>query len=199
MALAHAGRSHLGGLANHGMSDAERSRLGADGEEDTLRVLGSQIYLAGWVVHVSLLWALKAAMCSFCSRLARNLGASREPIYAGFTFLYITWIVTFLSIMLSCRPLSRNWQISPDPGNSCQPAVAKIDLLVATVLDELTNAYLLCIMVLILPHMRLSLLKMLELTAVSMCGVLVMAAGILRCVLTLTVGALGVSCLVASS
>ncbi|KAH6984093.1 hypothetical protein EDB80DRAFT_625118 [Ilyonectria destructans] len=186
MALAHAGRSHLGGLANHGMSDAERSRLGADGEEDTLRVLGSQIYLAGWVVHVSLLWALKAAMCSFCSRLARNLGASREPIYAGFTFLYITWIVTFLSIMLSCRPLSRNWQISPDPGNSCQPAVAKIDLLVATVLDELTNAYLLCIMVLILPHMRLSLLKMLELTAVSMCGALVMAAGILRCVLTLT-------------
>ncbi|KAH7132974.1 hypothetical protein EDB81DRAFT_659697 [Dactylonectria macrodidyma] len=192
IALAHAARSHLGGLANHGMSDAERARLGASGEEHTLRVLGSQIYLAGWVVHVSLLWTLKAAMCSFCSRLARNLGACREPIYAGFALLYVTWIATFLSIMLSCRPLSRNWQISPDPGNSCQPAVAKIDLLVTTVLDELTNAYLLSIIVLMLPHMRLSLLKKLELITVSVCGAFVMTAGILRCVLAMTSSSIGI-------
>lgn len=98
--------------------------------------------------------------------------------------------------MLSCRPLSKSWQINPDPGNSCQPAVAKIDLLVTTILDVLTNA---CIMVLILLHMRLCLLKKLELTAASMCGTLVMAAGILRCVLALKVSALGVSCLVASA
>ncbi|KAL6402772.1 hypothetical protein AUP68_13969 [Ilyonectria robusta] len=116
MALAHAARSHLGGLANHGMSNSERARLGASSEEHMVRVLGSQIYLAGWIVHVCLLWTLKAAMCSFYLRLARNLGTCREPIYAGFAFVFVTWIATFLSIMLSCRPLSRSWQISPDPG-----------------------------------------------------------------------------------
>lgn len=83
--------------------------------------------------------------------------------------------------------------------DSCQPAVSRIDFLVGTVLNELTNAYLLYIVVLMLPHMRLSLLKRLELTAISMCGALVMTAGILRCAFTLTVGALGVSSLAAGA
>ncbi|KAH6980549.1 hypothetical protein EDB80DRAFT_826055 [Ilyonectria destructans] len=186
MALAYAVRSHLGGLANHGMSDTERARLGAGSEEHELRVLGSQIYLAEWVVHVSLLWMLKAAACTHCLRLARDLGTYREPAYAGLAFVFITWIVAFLCVMLGCRPLSRSRQISPDPGNNCQPAVSKIDLLATTVLNELTNDYRPCIVLLMLPYMRLSSLKKLEFAAVSVCGALVMAAGILRCALTLT-------------
>lgn len=43
------------------MSNVERAGIETSGEEHTLRVLGSQIYLAEWVVHFSLLWALKAA------------------------------------------------------------------------------------------------------------------------------------------
>ncbi|KAH6956037.1 hypothetical protein BKA56DRAFT_681189 [Ilyonectria sp. MPI-CAGE-AT-0026] len=174
MALAYAVRSHLGGLANHGS------------EEHELQVLGSQIYLAEWVVHVSLLRMLKAAACTHCLRLARDLGTYREPAYAGLAFVFITWIVAFLSVMLGCRPLSRSRQISPDPGNNCQPAVSKIDLLATTVLNELTNDYLPCIVLLMLPYMRLSSLKKLEFAAVSVCGAFVMAAGILRCALTLT-------------
>ncbi|KAH6984122.1 hypothetical protein EDB80DRAFT_768118 [Ilyonectria destructans] len=176
-ALAYAVRSHLGGLANHSMSDTERARLGAGSEEHELRVLGSQIYLAEWVVHVSLLWMLKATACTHCLRLARDLGTYREPAYAGLAFVFITWIVAFLSVMLGRRPPSRSRQISPDPGNRS---------FATTVLNELTNDYLPCIVLLMLPYMRLSSLKKLEFAAVSVCGAFVMAAGILRCALTLT-------------
>ncbi len=41
----------------------------------------------------------------------------RKRIYAGFVIITATWIAVILSILLGCRPLSKNWQIYPDPGS----------------------------------------------------------------------------------
>lgn len=38
-------------------------------------------------------------------------------IYAGFIVIFFTWLTVLFSILFSCFPLQKNWQIYPDPGS----------------------------------------------------------------------------------
>ncbi|KAL0257103.1 hypothetical protein SLS55_007913 [Diplodia seriata] len=101
----------------------------------------------------------------------------------GYVLVAITYIATELSILLGCRPFSANWQIYPDPGNHCQPAVSKIDLYVTVVLNVVTDAYLMSIPMPMLWKANLEIKRKLSLILVFGGGVFVMMAGILRCAL----------------
>ena len=97
-------------------------------------VVGSKIQIAGWSSYGVLLWALKAAMCTFFLRLTvgslpppacwppclhqckDGLEGYRRRIYIGFGFIGATWLAVTLNLFLSCRPLYKMWQIFPDPG-----------------------------------------------------------------------------------
>ncbi len=103
------------------MTDAERAALSPDSEEYMLRVNGSKTQVAGWSTYTFLLWILKASMCTFYLRLTDGLNYHMR-IYVGFGLITTTWVAVLLSILLGCRPLSKNWQIYPDPG-SMFPAI----------------------------------------------------------------------------
>ncbi|KAF7551247.1 hypothetical protein G7Z17_g5183 [Cylindrodendrum hubeiense] len=144
-ALAYSVGAYWHGLANNAMTDAAREALDSSSQEYTLRVNGSKTQIAGWTVYITLLWTLKAAMCAFYLRLTEGLGNYRPRISAGFVLILVTWIAVLLSILFGCHPLHKYWQINPDPGNLCQPAVSKINLFVTLVLNGVTDFYLLSI------------------------------------------------------
>ncbi|KAL2169069.1 hypothetical protein VTG60DRAFT_6491 [Thermothelomyces hinnuleus] len=170
------------GLANNAMTDEQRYLLDPDSEEYQWRVNGSKTQVAGWSTYTFLLWVIKAAMCSFYLRLTEGLGFEKR-IYAGFVLIFATWLAVLLSILLGCQPFQMNWQIYPDPGNACQPAISKIDIFVTVVLNVVTDIYLMSIPIPLLWKSSLRPLKKAGLMLLFSGGIFVTAAGILRCVL----------------
>ncbi|KAL2267178.1 hypothetical protein VTJ83DRAFT_4455 [Remersonia thermophila] len=170
------------GLANNGMTDEQRRSLNPSSEEYRLRVNGSKTQIAGWSTYTLLLWVIKAAMCAFYLRLMDGLGYEKR-VYFGLVAVTTTWIAVILSIMLGCRPFEKNWQIYPDPGNACQPAISKIDIFVTVVLNVLTDIYLMSIPIPMLLASSLRPLKKAGLCLLFSGGIFVTVAAILRSVL----------------
>lgn len=69
----------------------------------------------------------------------------RRRIHIAYAMIGATYIAVICSILFGCFPMHKNWQIYPDPGNYCQPAVSHIDVYVTVVLNVLTDVYLICI------------------------------------------------------
>ncbi|KAM7195512.1 hypothetical protein V8F33_006682 [Rhypophila sp. PSN 637] len=141
--------------------------------------------VAGWSTYTLLLWIIKAAMCTFYLRLTEAL-EFRTRIYVGFGLIAVTWLAVLLSILLSCIPLHKNWHIYPNPGNFCQLAISRIDIFVTVVLNVLTDLYLLTIPIPMLWKAALRPAKKAGLILLFSGGLFVTMAGILRCVLILT-------------
>ncbi|KAJ5734948.1 uncharacterized protein N7483_000073 [Penicillium malachiteum] len=179
------------GLANNAMTDKERETLSPDSKEYHLRVGGSKTQVTGWSLYTLLLWLLKTCMAIFYSRLTAGLINMRLRIHIAYVLIAVSYVATICSILFGCRPLSKNWQINPDPGNHCQPAVSKIDIYVTVVLNVATDIYLISIPAPMLFKARLHWREKLELLILFSGGLFVMMCGILRCVLILTAGANG--------
>ncbi|KAJ5213780.1 hypothetical protein N7449_000949 [Penicillium cf. viridicatum] len=179
------------GLANNSMTDEQRKKLLPDSEEYRLRVGGSKVQVAGWSLYTLLLWLLKTCMAIFYSRLTAGLVNMRIRIHLAYVLIAITYIATICSILFGCHPMEKNWQIDPNPGNYCQPAVSKIDIYVTVVLNVATDLYLISIPAPMLVKARLKWREKLGLLVLFSGGLFVMMAGILRCVLILTAGANG--------
>ncbi|KJR88211.1 uncharacterized protein SPSK_07260 [Sporothrix schenckii 1099-18] len=184
-ALAYTVGAYWHGMANSGMTDAERAALSPDSEEYRMRINGSKTQVAGWSTYTLLLWLLKASMCTFYLRLTEGLNYHRR-IYAGFVLIFTTWVAVLLSILLGCRPLSKNWQIYPDPGNHCQPAISRIDIFVTVVLNVATDIYLMSIPLPMLWKANLRPAKKIGLMVLFSGGIFVTTAAILRCILIIT-------------
>ncbi|KAJ5012188.1 hypothetical protein K4K57_004626 [Colletotrichum sp. SAR 10_99] len=171
-ALAYSVGAYWQGLANNGMTDEQRRNLDPNSEEYRISCL--------------VLWPAKAAMCTFFLRLTEGLHNFQKRIYGGFALIVITWLTVFFSIIFSCFPTHKNWQIYPDPGNTCQPAISKVNILVTVVLNVLTDLYLMSIPIPMLWFSKLPLRKKLGLIVLFSGGIFVTMAGILRCVLIIS-------------
>ncbi|KAF7543930.1 hypothetical protein G7046_g9902 [Stylonectria norvegica] len=185
-ALAYSVGAYWHGLANSGMTDEQRRTLDPASEEFRLRVNGSKTQIAGWSTYTFLLWVLKAAMCAFYLRLTEGLDNYRPRIFVGFGLIVVTWLTVLFSILFGCNSFKKNWQIDPDPGNFCQPAISRIDIFVTVVLNACTDLYLLSIPLPMLWSARIPLPKKIGLITLFSGGIFVTMAGILRCVLIIT-------------
>ncbi|KAL2796013.1 hypothetical protein BJX66DRAFT_350286 [Aspergillus keveii] len=179
------------GLANNTMTPAQRAELDPLSQEYAWRVGGSKTQVVGWSLYTTLLWLLKACMAVFYSRLTAGLINMHLRVKIAYALIGATYIAVICSILFGCHPIQKNWQINPDPGNYCQPAVSKIDVYVTVTLNVATDVYLISIPTPILFKARLPLREKLELLILFSGGIFVMAAGILRCVLIVTAGANG--------
>ncbi|KAI4202652.1 MAG: hypothetical protein LQ350_002445 [Teloschistes chrysophthalmus] len=180
------------GLANNSMTDEQRRTLSPDSPEYGLRVGGSKLQLIGWSLYTLLLWLLKLCINIFYTRLTIGLQHMRMRTRIGFILIGITYLATVMAILVGCgAPFRKNWQIYPDPGNHCQPAISKMDLFFTVVLNVLTDAYLLSIPLPIFWSARIDPKKKAWLLIMFGGGIFVMMAGILRCALILTAGARG--------
>ncbi|KAI9732407.1 MAG: hypothetical protein M1834_001615 [Cirrosporium novae-zelandiae] len=174
------------GVANNGMTDEERASLDPDSHEYYLRVGGSKVQLIGWSLYTLLLWTLKLCMNTFYSRLTDGLDNVDVRVNIGYVFIGVTYVATVLSIHLGCRPYHKNWQINPDPGNYCQPAISKIDCYVTLFLNVFTDLYLMSIPLPILWKSQMPRRKKYLLLVMFSGGIFVTMAGCLRCALILT-------------
>lgn len=154
------------------------------------RVLGSKIQLAGWSCYSTLLWCLKGAMCTFYYRLTRDFEGYRSRLYIGFAFIGITWLVVVLNLFLSCRPFHHMWQISPDPGQYCYPAISPALVWVYLSFNVATDLYLIAIPMPMLFRAAMPWWKRAWLVGLFSLGLFVVMAAILRVVLLVSVGKL---------
>ncbi|OJD19222.1 hypothetical protein AJ78_00835 [Emergomyces pasteurianus Ep9510] len=186
-ALAYSVGNLAKGLANSGMTDEQRAELSPDNPEHGLRVLGSKIQICGWTTYGLLLWSLKASLLVLYTRLTFGLKRSyRIRIYIGFGFIVASWVVVVLNLFLACRPFNKYWQIYPDPGNICQPAISNQIIWVFLGFNVATDMYLLSIPIPMLWQSSIKPLKKVGLTVLFSGGLLVMACAIVRVVMIVT-------------
>lgn len=127
-------------------------------------------------------------MCTFYLRLTHGLKAYDTRIYIGFGLVVLTWLAVLFGILFGCGlPFETNWQIYPEPSNYCQPAVSRIDIYMTVVLNVLTDFYVMSIPLPLLWKARVSGFKRVAMVFCFSGGLFVTAAGILRCVLIVTV------------
>ncbi|PNY25230.1 Uncharacterized protein TCAP_04832 [Tolypocladium capitatum] len=175
------------GLANNGMTDAERSALSPDSEEYQLRVVGSKIQLAGWSSYSTLLWALKGSLLVFYLRLTAGLDRHYMiRIYIGFGLLISSYVIVMANLFLACQPFHGYWQINPDPGNVCQPAVSNQVIWVYYAFNVVTDLYIISIPVPMLWKASLRPLKKMGLIVLFSGGLFVVVCATLRCILIVT-------------
>lgn len=131
---------------------------------------------------------LKACMCTFYLRLTEGLEGFSTKIYIGFGLVLSTWFAVLFGILFGCGlPFEKNWQIYPQPSNYCQPAISRIDIFMTVVLNVLTDFYLMSIPLPLLWKARVSGFKRVAMVFCFSGGLFVTTAGILRCVLIVTV------------
>ncbi|KAL7620076.1 hypothetical protein AAE478_010625 [Parahypoxylon ruwenzoriense] len=175
------------GLANNGMTDEERAALDPNSQEFRTRVVGSQIQLAGWSSYSVLLWSLKASLLVFYMRLTAGLARSYLiRIYIGFGFLGASFVVILTNLFLACRPFHKYWQMNPDPGNTCQPAISNQIIWVYLSMNVTTDLYLISIPVPMLWQSTLKPVKKFGLILLFSGGLFVVVCAILRCALIVT-------------
>ena len=99
------------------MTHEQRATLSPTSEEYYKRVRGSQTQLFGWLVYTVLLWSLKLCWLFFFRRLGDGVDHMTLKIKYGFVSVGITFLGTFFTILCSCWPIKKKWQIYPDPGS----------------------------------------------------------------------------------
>ncbi|TVY44868.1 hypothetical protein LOCC1_G006275 [Lachnellula occidentalis] len=173
--------------ANNSMTTAERLALSPDSTEYYLRVFGSKVQVVGWTIYVFLIGTLKTALLVFYTRLMEGLSNRFHiRIWIGFGLVGATFVASFLTIYVSCRPFSKYWQINPDPGNACQAAVASPIVWITFASSVITDLYLIMIPLPMLWGTSLKLVKKIAATFVLGTGVFVLVCSLLKTVFVST-------------
>ncbi|WQF82341.1 hypothetical protein CDEST_07355 [Colletotrichum destructivum] len=184
--LAYSVGSVAHGLANNGMPDKKRAALSPNDTEYELRIIGSKIQVAGWATYSALIWLLKLAMLVFYLRLTQGLGRRyRIRIWIGFGLVLATFLGSICAIFLACIPFHKYWQISPDPGNSCQAAVSLPIVWTSFAANVSTDIYLILIPIPLLWESTLRLAKKIASTIVLGAGIFVLICATLKSVFVL--------------
>ncbi|KAF7509357.1 hypothetical protein GJ744_008080 [Endocarpon pusillum] len=168
------------GLSNHDMADEYRANLDPASVEYQVRIAGSKLHITAWSLYVSTLWCLKLCFAIFYTRLTAGITHFRFRVYISYAAIGITYVTVMATLLGSCQPFNHYWQIHPNPGNQCMPAISTVNCLVVVVLDVLTDIYLLHIPLLMLWDAKLSRLKKFLLIVLFSGGIFIIMAGILR-------------------
>ncbi|BCS27973.1 uncharacterized protein APUU_61021S [Aspergillus puulaauensis] len=164
---------------NIGLTDEQRAALSP--AEEARLVFGSKCLMAGWTCYVTLIWSLKACMLFFYNRL--TLGLTQQKLVKFNALLCAcTFVAVIFTIFLHCRPIERHFQVYPDPGLNCSADFVNYIVIAAT--NVLTDGILLCIPIPLLLKVRLQLRRKLIIGVLLCGGVFVMAATLLRCILS---------------
>ncbi|KAB5566909.1 hypothetical protein GE09DRAFT_1219166 [Coniochaeta sp. 2T2.1] len=199
MALAtvvHFGESVIGqllvqdarGLANNGMTDEERAALDPLSDEYRNRVYGSKLHVAGLLGYTTMLWLLKACWVVYYDRLTAGVHRMRRVILVAYIMVPLTYAICLLTAFLKCIPFDKQWQIFPNPGNRCLPAISTLQTVVVMVLHIMTVLFLMAIPLPMIWKANMPLRRKLMLVVMFSGGFLEMAFSILRCTSILMLG-----------
>ncbi|CAG8288397.1 unnamed protein product [Penicillium salamii] len=168
------------GLTNSFMTDEQRATLDSSSLEWSHREAGSKIQIIGWSLYLAILWLIKFSLAVFYSRLTTGLQHLPTRVRVAYVILGVTWLATQLSLLLSCQPFHAFWQITPNPGNFCQPTISRVYVLLTVILNILTDVYLLSIPLPLLWTVNIGLKRKIPLMALFSGAAFVIIAGIIR-------------------
>ncbi|KAF4595103.1 protein related to integral membrane protein PTH11 [Ophiocordyceps camponoti-floridani] len=174
------------GLANSGITDAERALLSPESDEFKLRVQGSKAHLVGWVSFATLLWTLKLCWLFFYKRLGYRVDRMAFKVNVGLVFCGVAYAVLICAILFGCVPLWKSWQINPDPGNFCHPASATLQVWVMVVSDVATDLYITIIPLPMIWNARITRVNKIGLLIMFCGGLATMSFSITRFVIIIT-------------
>ncbi|CAF3484494.1 hypothetical protein SNK03_012803 [Fusarium graminearum] len=145
--------------------------------------LGSKFQLVAWYSYTALIWSLKGTMLCFFARM--TIGTWHKPFVQVVSILCgITYAAVVLTISIGCLPYNANWQVVPDPPARCSFKIQ--NFLVTTVLNVITDGLILCIPLPLLWKLQIPCHKKFIIGLLLSSGVFVMAAALVRVVLTLS-------------
>jgi len=174
------------GLANNSISNGQRMAIIQGSAEWDARVFGSKIQVAGIFIYTALLLLLKLAMLVFYVRLTSGLGSRyRRGIWIGFTLVIATFLFFLGALFIGCRPFERYWQIYPNPGRNCQPAISKPIIWTSYAGNIVTDIYLILIPMPLLWESTLKLSKKLAATFILGAGLFVLVCSTIKSIILL--------------
>ncbi|KAL3433764.1 hypothetical protein BDV09DRAFT_171203 [Aspergillus tetrazonus] len=186
--LAYLVGSKYDGLTNSYMTDEQRAALDPNSREYYNRIMGSKIQVAGWSLYVMVLWLIKGALAVFYSRLTTGLSHLPARVRFAYVLLAVTYLAVALTLILSCQPMRRFWQINPDPGNLCQPTRSMAYVLVVMIPNVLTDLYLMSIPLPLLWAVKIGIRRKITLMGLFSGAIFIGVAGIIRAVIIITAG-----------
>ncbi|KAL4920919.1 hypothetical protein BDW62DRAFT_220364 [Aspergillus aurantiobrunneus] len=126
----------------------------------------------------------------FAVEVSLATGLSHPPARVRFAYvlLGVIYLAVALTMLLSCQPMHRFWQVDPHPGNTCQPARSRVYVLVVMIPNVLTDLYLLSVPLPLLWAVRIGLRKKESLMALFSGVIFVGVAAIVRAIVVLTAG-----------
>ncbi|KAI1759234.1 hypothetical protein GGR53DRAFT_166490 [Hypoxylon sp. FL1150] len=175
-------------LANNDMTDAERAALDPASEEYYLRTSGSKTHVVGLLLYTTLLWLLKACWLVYYARLTAGVNNMKRWIRLGIVVVVVSYVACLLVAFLKCIPFNHQWQINPDPGNNCMPAISSLQTIFVMIMNTSTDFYLMGIPLPVVYQSHLPWRKKVALLVMFSGGLLEMVFGILRCVSILVLG-----------
>ncbi|KAL2802857.1 hypothetical protein BJX63DRAFT_413769 [Aspergillus granulosus] len=191
VSLAYLVGAKYNGLTNSYMTDEQRAAVDPSSREYYNRVWGSKIQVIGWSLYAMVLWLVKFSLAVFYSRLTTGLNHLPSRVRIAYILIGVTYLGVGLTIVLSCQPMHKFWQINPDPGNTCQPARSMVYVLVVMIPNVLTDLYLMSIPLPLLWAVRIGIRRKVTLMALFSGAVFVIMAAVIRAVTILTAGADG--------
>jgi hypothetical protein len=121
------------------------------------------------------------------TRWQNGLGSYRSRVHAGFAIVLAGYFASILAIFLTCRPLHHNWQINPDPGAFCYPAVSRPIVWASFAANISSDIYLILIPLPLLWGSRLRLIEKIASSLVLGAGIFVLACAAVKTVFIITV------------
>ncbi|KAJ4397778.1 hypothetical protein N0V93_002015 [Gnomoniopsis smithogilvyi] len=176
------------GFANNGMTDQERAALDPNSTEWTLRVNGSKTHVVGLLLYLTLLWILKACWIVYYARLTEGVASRRRLVMIGSFIMPITYVSCLLVAFLKCVPFDHQWQINPNPGNNCLPAVSILQTIYVMIMNTVTDIYLMMIPIPMIWNSQLRWKSKVSIIILFSGGFVEMIFGVLRAVSILTLG-----------
>ncbi|KAK8113752.1 hypothetical protein PG999_005821 [Apiospora kogelbergensis] len=178
------------GFANNGISDTDRATLvrqasldlsGPAAEEVRLRIGGSKNHVLGLLMYTTLMWLLKGCWALYYNRLTLLIKGTIIVLPA-------TYIGCLLVAFLKCVPFDHHWQIYPQPGVNCMPAISPLQTIFVMVMNTVTDFYLMAIPIPMIWKSKLPLRKKFMIILMFSGAILEMVFGILRAVAILKEG-----------
>ncbi|KAI9369011.1 hypothetical protein BJX61DRAFT_549948 [Aspergillus egyptiacus] len=176
------------GLTNSYMTDEQRAAIDPNSREYYNRIMGSKIQIAGWSLYAMVLWLVKFCFAIFYSRLTSGLTNLPLRVRIAYIMLGVTYLAVGLTLVLSCQPFHKFWQINPDPGNICQPTRSMVYVLIVLIPNVVTDLYLLSIPLPLLWAVRIGIRRKITLLGLFSGAVFIIMASIIRAVTILTAG-----------
>ncbi|EOD46997.1 putative cation diffusion facilitator 1 protein [Neofusicoccum parvum UCRNP2] len=155
---------------------------GLSGDQIQELIYGSKCQTAAWYSYTALIWCMKFTMLFFYKRLTMGTWQNRMIKYL-FWLCGVTYLAVFLTITFGCHPIQDNWGVKPLPSKNCTFKVQ--NLLVTVTLNVITDAIILIIPIPMLWRLKVTWSRKLAIAALLSSGIFVIAAAVIRAVLTL--------------